>query len=157
MCNTSQVCEQLGLLEDDYLGLRYCGNKQEQLWLNLRNRVDQQVSGHQPFRFQLRLKFCVQPHSIQQDITRWEQVLVSQVGKFISSSGYWFPSWMSWSWWWPHEVVPLLFTFSLLRKLKMMTPPVHPVTVYILPAVQVEVDDGCTCRFGSQLPYWAQE
>ena len=120
LCNTSQVCEQLGLLEDDYLGLRYCGNKQEQLWLNLRNRVDQQVSGHQPFRFQLRLKFCVQPHSIQQDITRWEQVLVSQVGMFISSSGYCSPSRMSWSWWWPHQVILLLFTFSLLRKLKLM-------------------------------------
>ncbi|KAL8610362.1 hypothetical protein ACOMHN_041176 [Nucella lapillus] len=65
-----KVCEQLCILEVDYLGLRYCGNKQEQLWLNLRNRLDQQVSGHQPYRFSLRLKFCVQPHSIQQDITR---------------------------------------------------------------------------------------
>ncbi|XP_076449546.1 E3 ubiquitin-protein ligase MYLIP-like [Babylonia areolata] len=65
-----KVCEQLRILEVDYLGLRFCGNKQEQLWLNLRNRLDQQVSGHQPYRFHLRLKFCVQPHSIQQDITR---------------------------------------------------------------------------------------
>lgn len=66
-----KVCERLGILvEDDYLGLRYLGNKNEQLWLNLRNRVDQQMSGHQPFRFQLRLKFCIQPHTIQQDITR---------------------------------------------------------------------------------------
>lgn len=66
-----KVCERLGILvEDDYLGLRYLGNKNEQLWLNLRNRVDQQVSGHPPFRFQLRIKFCIQPHIIQQDVTR---------------------------------------------------------------------------------------
>nr|KAG5690589.1 hypothetical protein BaRGS_022593 [Batillaria attramentaria] len=65
-----KVCERLGVLEDDYLGLQYRGSKHEVLWLNLRNRLDHQVSGHQPYRFQLRVKFCVQPHTIQQDTTR---------------------------------------------------------------------------------------
>lgn len=65
-----KVCERLGVLEDDYLGLQYRGSKHEVLWLNLRNRLDHQVSGHQPHRFQLRVKFCVQPHNIQQDATR---------------------------------------------------------------------------------------
>lgn len=73
-----KVCERLSVLEDDYLGLRYSGPKQELLWLNLRNRVDQQMSGPQPYRFQLRIKFYVQPHTIQQDATRhlfYQQIL----------------------------------------------------------------------------------
>jgi len=32
-----QVCQQLGIIELDYFGLQYIGEKGEQLWLNLRN------------------------------------------------------------------------------------------------------------------------
>ena len=44
--------------------------------------------------------------------------------------------------------------FSLPNELKLMvTAPGHSVAVYILPSEEVEVDDDCTCRFGSQLLY----
>lgn len=67
-----KVCEKLGIdySEKDYFGLQYRGNKGENLWLNMRNRIDRQLSGPQPFRFQLRVKFFVQPHMLLQEKTR---------------------------------------------------------------------------------------
>lgn len=64
-----KVCEKLGIdySEKDYFGLQYRGNKGENLWLNMRNRIDRQLSGPQPFRFQLRVKFFVQPHMLLQE------------------------------------------------------------------------------------------
>ena len=62
----------LGMLtiEADYFGLQYDGEKGEQLWLNMRNRMSLQLSGPQPFRLRLRVKFFVQPHFIQQEQVR---------------------------------------------------------------------------------------
>lgn len=67
-----KVCENLGIgySEKDYFGLQYRGNRGENLWLNMRNRIDRQLSGPQPFRFHLRVKFFVQPHMLLQDTTR---------------------------------------------------------------------------------------
>eukprot|EP00061_Rhincodon_typus_P017326 g45973.t1 len=66
----NQVCHRLGIIEDDYLGLQYSANKGETLWLNLRNRISQQIEGMPPYRFKLRVKFFVEPHLLLQEQTR---------------------------------------------------------------------------------------
>jgi len=66
-----QVCSLLGIVETDYFGLTYQnGRKGNGLWLNLRNRVCQEVSGSQPYRLEFRVKFFVPAHMIQQEATR---------------------------------------------------------------------------------------
>ncbi|XP_014768786.1 E3 ubiquitin-protein ligase MYLIP isoform X2 [Octopus bimaculoides] len=65
-----QVCQQLGILEVDYFGLQYEGNKGEQLWLNMRNRLNQQLNRQPPYRLLLKVKFFVPPHSLLQNTTR---------------------------------------------------------------------------------------
>lgn len=65
-----KVCEQLGIIEEDYFGIQYIGSKGEHLWLNMRNRIEQQLCGSPPYRLQLRVKFYVQPHLILQESTR---------------------------------------------------------------------------------------
>ncbi|XP_053570739.1 E3 ubiquitin-protein ligase MYLIP [Bombina bombina] len=66
----NQVCRRLGIIEVDYFGLQFTGNKGENLWLNLRNRISQQMDGLAPFRMKLRVKFFVEPHLILQEQTR---------------------------------------------------------------------------------------
>lgn len=65
-----QVCRRLGIIEVDYFGLQFTGNKGENLWLNLRNRISQQMDGLAPYRMKLRVKFFVEPHLILQEQTR---------------------------------------------------------------------------------------
>lgn len=70
-----QACEYLGITkESDYFGLKYESNKGEELWLNLRNPIDRQVSSHHghtsPLRLALRVKFWVPPHLLLQETTR---------------------------------------------------------------------------------------
>ncbi|GFT60561.1 e3 ubiquitin-protein ligase MYLIP [Nephila pilipes] len=65
-----KVCENLGIIESDYMGLQYVGPHGEHLWLNLRNQIRRQLPGPPPYRLQLRVKFFVPPHLILQDITR---------------------------------------------------------------------------------------
>ncbi|KAF2883382.1 hypothetical protein ILUMI_22795 [Ignelater luminosus] len=69
-----KVCEHLGISnESDYFGLKYESSKGEELWLNLRNPIDRQVSCHghtAPLRFALRVKFWVPPHLLLQETTR---------------------------------------------------------------------------------------
>lgn len=65
-----KVCAQLGIIEVDYFGLQFTGNKGELLWLNTRNRITRQVTGPTPYRFRLRVKFMVQPHVLLQTTTR---------------------------------------------------------------------------------------
>ncbi|XP_053322832.1 E3 ubiquitin-protein ligase MYLIP [Spea bombifrons] len=65
-----QVCKKLGIIEVDYFGLQFIGNKGENLWLNLRNRISQQMDGLAPYRMKLRVKFFVEPHLILQEQTR---------------------------------------------------------------------------------------
>jgi E3 ubiquitin-protein ligase MYLIP len=67
----NKVCERFGIIEVDYFGLIHeTGRKGERLWLNLRNRVSCELCGSQPYRLELRVKFFVPPHMIQQDVTR---------------------------------------------------------------------------------------
>ncbi|NWI24250.1 MYLIP ligase, partial [Sula dactylatra] len=65
-----QVCRRLGIIEVDYFGLQFTGSKGENLWLNLRNRISQQMDGLAPYRLKLRVKFFVEPHLILQEQTR---------------------------------------------------------------------------------------
>ncbi|XP_021572333.1 E3 ubiquitin-protein ligase MYLIP [Carlito syrichta] len=64
------VCRRLGIIEVDYFGLQFTGSKGESLWLNLRNRISQQMDGLAPYRLKLRVKFFVEPHLILQEQTR---------------------------------------------------------------------------------------
>ncbi|KPP69997.1 E3 ubiquitin-protein ligase MYLIP-A-like [Scleropages formosus] len=66
----NEVCRKLGIIEVDYFGLQYSGCKGENLWLNLRNRISQQVDSLTPCRLRLRVKFFVEPHLILQEQTR---------------------------------------------------------------------------------------
>ncbi|KAF4088545.1 hypothetical protein AMELA_G00083850 [Ameiurus melas] len=66
----NKVCERLGIIEVDYFGLQFTGSKGESLWLNLRNRICQQVDSVSPCRLRLRVKFFVEPHLILQEQTR---------------------------------------------------------------------------------------
>ncbi|CAL8298730.1 unnamed protein product [Lota lota] len=66
----NKVCRKLGIIEVDYFGLQFSGSKGENLWLNLRNRICQQVDNVAPCRLRLRVKFFVEPHLILQEQTR---------------------------------------------------------------------------------------
>lgn len=66
-----KACEQIGIrAEMDYFGLKQTTAKGEEFWLNLRNPIERQVLGVQPFRFLLRVKFWVPPHLVLQPTTR---------------------------------------------------------------------------------------
>ncbi|XP_072164623.1 E3 ubiquitin-protein ligase MYLIP-like isoform X2 [Diadema setosum] len=65
-----KVCEDLGLLEKSYFGLRYRSKRGELLWLNLRNPLGVQLRGRSPHRLSLQVKFFVSPQELQQPITR---------------------------------------------------------------------------------------
>lgn len=78
------MCRRLGIIEVDYFGLQFTGSKGESLWLNLRNRISQQMDGLAPYRLKLRVKFFVEPHLILQEQTRysgWHQPMSK--GSFI--------------------------------------------------------------------------
>lgn len=61
----------MGIIEVDYFGLQFTGAKGENLWLNLRNRICQQMDNVAPCRLRLRVKFFVEPHLILQEQTRY--------------------------------------------------------------------------------------
>lgn len=65
-----KVCEDLGLLEKSYFGLRYRSKRGELLWLNLRNPLGVQLRGRSPHRLSLQVKFFVSPQELQQPISR---------------------------------------------------------------------------------------
>ena len=77
-----QVCQKLGIIESDYFGLQFTTVRKEEIWLNLRNEIRQEIHAH-PFRptstdgskpaairFRLKVKFWVPPHLILQESTR---------------------------------------------------------------------------------------
>ncbi|XP_790458.1 E3 ubiquitin-protein ligase MYLIP-A [Strongylocentrotus purpuratus] len=66
------TCLKLNLVEGDYFGLQFTAKKGERHWLNLRNTITSQlpIGFSQPIRLDLRVKFHVEPHILQQDITR---------------------------------------------------------------------------------------
>ncbi|WAR13370.1 MYLIB-like protein [Mya arenaria] len=71
------ICKHLGIVEQDYFGLQYRSSKGENLWLNLRNKLDRQLLGPAPYRLQFRVKFYIQPHNLQQPGTK--QLFYDQV------------------------------------------------------------------------------
>lgn len=73
----SQICRKMGIIEVDYFGLQFTGTKGEILWMNLRNRISQQVDCLSPCRLRLRVKFFVEPHLILQEQTRWNSTKVN--------------------------------------------------------------------------------
>ncbi|XP_016376291.1 E3 ubiquitin-protein ligase MYLIP-B isoform X1 [Sinocyclocheilus rhinocerous] len=66
----NKICRKMGIIEVDYFGLQFTGTKGEILWINLRNRISQQVDCLSPCRLRLRVKFFVEPHLILQEQTR---------------------------------------------------------------------------------------
>jgi E3 ubiquitin-protein ligase MYLIP len=80
-----QVCEKIGSLETDYFGLKYTSSCGELLWLNLRNRVTSEVTGPQPYRLQLKIKFFVLPHFVLQESTR-EQFYITLRNDFTDGT-----------------------------------------------------------------------
>ncbi|XP_057372351.1 E3 ubiquitin-protein ligase MYLIP-like isoform X2 [Daphnia carinata] len=87
----NQVCQKLGIIESDYFGLQFTTARKEEIWLNLRNEIRQEIHAH-PFRptstdggkpaairFRLRVKFWVPPHLILQESTRHQFYLQAKV------------------------------------------------------------------------------
>ncbi|EFX85651.1 hypothetical protein DAPPUDRAFT_313818 [Daphnia pulex] len=87
----SQVCQKLGIIESDYFGLQFTTVRKEEIWLNLRNEIRQEIHAH-PFRptstdgskpaairFRLKVKFWVPPHLILQESTRHQFYLQAKV------------------------------------------------------------------------------
>ncbi|XP_071503926.1 E3 ubiquitin-protein ligase MYLIP-like [Diadema antillarum] len=66
------ACNMLNMVEVDYFGLQFLARKGERHWLNLRNSITSQlpIGFSAPIRLELRVKFHVEPHILQQDITR---------------------------------------------------------------------------------------
>jgi len=60
----------IGTVETDFFGLQYTSSSGESLWLNLRNRLTSELTGSSPYRLKLNVKFHVQLHFIQQEVTR---------------------------------------------------------------------------------------
>lgn len=79
----AKVCGDLHILEVDYFGLVYHGLNREELWLNLRNQIVSELSGSPPYQLQLRFKFFVEPHFIQQATTR-NQFFMNARQQFLS-------------------------------------------------------------------------
>ena len=66
--STVQVCGRLNILEKDYFGLKYSGKHGEQLWVNLRNPIHEQVDDRT--ELELCVKFFVKPRKLLQSVTR---------------------------------------------------------------------------------------
>ncbi|XP_038073335.1 E3 ubiquitin-protein ligase MYLIP-like [Patiria miniata] len=65
-----KVCDDVGLIEREYFGLRYRSKNGELLWLNLRNPLNLQLNTKPPHRLSLQVKFFVSPQELQQTISR---------------------------------------------------------------------------------------
>lgn len=78
-----KVSSALGIVEVDYLGLQLSAGCGEWAWLNLRNRMSQQLENISPWRLQLRVKYYMEPHLLLQEATR--HLLFLQVQQQLSS------------------------------------------------------------------------
>uniref|UniRef100_A0A1I8HFD5 RING-type E3 ubiquitin transferase n=1 Tax=Macrostomum lignano TaxID=282301 RepID=A0A1I8HFD5_9PLAT len=75
-----KVCQCLGVFHEvDYFGLTYFGAKREELWVNMRNRLYQQLPTtlalNGVYRLYLRVKFYVPPHMMLHQETRHQVYL----------------------------------------------------------------------------------
>jgi len=64
------VASRIHLVEKDYFGLWYKPRNGPGSWLNLRNKLCDEVRGKAPYRFQLGVKFFVNVQELQQQVTR---------------------------------------------------------------------------------------
>lgn len=66
------ACSKLMMVEGDYFGLQFTARKGERHWLNLRNTIASQlpIGFSHPIRLDLRVKFHVEPHILQQETTK---------------------------------------------------------------------------------------
>ena len=65
-----QALEKLSICESDYFGLQYSNGRGEEQWLNLRNRLTDELPGSSPYKLILLVKFFVEQHSVVQETTR---------------------------------------------------------------------------------------
>jgi hypothetical protein len=67
-----KVCSLLGIVEVDYFGLKYFDHRGICLWLNLRMKIMTQVKhSSKPYQLYFRVKYFIDPVTIQQPTTRW--------------------------------------------------------------------------------------
>nr|CAH7735542.1 unnamed protein product [Callosobruchus chinensis] len=67
------VCQQLNLVEHDYLGLRYVDNQDQRHWLDLGKSITKQVKDLDPVLFSFRVKFYPpDPFRLKEEITRYQ-------------------------------------------------------------------------------------
>lgn len=72
-CLLDYVCQQLNLVEQDYLGLRYVDNHGQRHWLDLGKSILKQVKDLDPVLFSFRLKFYPpDPFRVKEEITRYQ-------------------------------------------------------------------------------------
>lgn len=64
------IAQQINLVEKDYFGLQYTNASGTEKWLNLRNKLSDQLTGRSPHRVKLVVKFFVKIQELQQQITR---------------------------------------------------------------------------------------
>jgi len=64
------IANRINLVEKDYFGLRYINPSANEKWLNLRNKLTDQLTGRSPHRIRLVVKFFVKIQELQQPITR---------------------------------------------------------------------------------------
>ncbi|XP_076261009.1 FERM domain containing isoform X2 [Rhynchophorus ferrugineus] len=67
------VCQQLNLVEQDYLGLRYVDNHGQRHWLDLGKSICKQVKDLDPVLFSFRVKFYPpDPFRLKEEISRYQ-------------------------------------------------------------------------------------
>ncbi|XP_060536850.1 FERM domain-containing protein 5 isoform X3 [Cylas formicarius] len=67
------VCQQLNLVEQDYLGLRYVDCQAQRHWLDLSKSICKQVKDMDPVLFSFRVKFYPpDPFRLKEEITRYQ-------------------------------------------------------------------------------------
>jgi len=65
------ISSRINLVEKDYFGLKYTNpSTGVNTWLNLRNKLSQQLTGRAPHRIQLTVKYFVNVQELQQQISR---------------------------------------------------------------------------------------
>lgn len=64
------IAKRINLVEKDYFGLQHVSSSGKEKWLNLRNRLSDQLSGRSPHRIKLAVKFFVKVQELQQPVTR---------------------------------------------------------------------------------------
>lgn len=67
------VCQQLNLIEQDYLGLRYVDIQNQRHWLDLGKSIHKQVKDLDPVLFSFRVKYYPpDPFRLKEEITRYQ-------------------------------------------------------------------------------------